>query len=68
LGTAKILYPIYNGSKFFVDYNLQKQYPANKIKVKSFIQSFSMESVDKQFMGMQLTDMVISTNLAKVTF
>jgi hypothetical protein len=68
LGTANSYYPVYNGSIFSIDYYLKKNYSANNVRIKPFIQSFSMESLDKQFMGVRLNDMIISTNLGKVTF
>lgn len=38
------------------------------MKVKTFIQSFSMESLDKQFMGVKLTDIMINTTINKISF
>lgn len=59
--------PNYQSNKFMVEYPVQKNYTnSSALKAKVFIQSLTVESVDKQFIGLYLKSVSITTK--KVTF
>ncbi len=67
IGYAEVSRPNYNSNKFTLDYPLKKSFTnSSSLKAKVFIQSLSMESVDRQFVGLYLKQTSIS--LSKVAF
>lgn len=67
IGYAEVNKPNYHSNKFIVEYPVQKIYTnASALKAKVFIQSLTVESVDKQFIGLYLKGVSITTK--KVTF
>lgn len=67
IGYAEVTKPNYQSNRFTIDYSIQKQFTnASSLKVKAFIKSLKVESVDKQFIGLFLKGITLSTR--KVTF
>lgn len=62
IGYAEISKPNYQSNRFTIDYPIQKQFTnASSLKVKAFVKSLNVESVDKQFIGLFLKSISVST-------
>ncbi len=69
IGYIEISKPNYQSSRFTIEYPIQKQFTnASSLKVKVFIKSLNVESVDKQFIGLFLKSISVSTKNVSVEF
>lgn len=69
IGYAEITKPNYQSNRFTINYLIQKQFTnASSLKVKAFIKSLNVKSVDKQFIGLFLKGINVSTKQVSLDY
>jgi hypothetical protein len=69
IGYIEISKPNYQSSRFTIEYPIQKQFTnASSLKVKLFIKSLNIESIDKQFIGLFLKSIYVSTKNVSIEY
>lgn len=69
IGYAEITKPNYQDNIFTIDYPISKKFSnASSLKVKAFLKSLSVESLNKQFIGLFLKSASISTKKASFEY